>query len=137
MMVRRRRPRNGLGALGGLEIEIMPIVWREGEVTVKDVFEEMYEKHKLAYTTIMTVMNRLANKGVLNQDRRTIPYLYTAAVSQHEMAGKMLDQVVDKVLGGSTGMLVSYCIDRNKLEPKEMDELKALKKMIEKKQQNS
>lgn len=128
----RRRSRNGLGSLGGLEIEIMPIVWRDGQVTVKDVFEEMYGKHKLAYTTIMTVMNRLAKKDVLKQDRRTIPYLYTAAVSQSEMAGKMLDQVVDKVLGGSTGMLVSYCIERNEIRPKELDELK---KMLAKKQQ--
>ena len=133
-MVRRRRPRNGLGSLGGLEIEIMPIVWRQGEVTVKDVFEEMYGKHKLAYTTIMTVMNRLAKKDILKQDRRTIPYLYTAAVSQGEMAGKMLDQVVDKVLGGSTGMLVSYCIERNEIKP---DELKGLKKLLAEKQKNN
>ena len=122
---RRRRPRNGLGALGGLEIEIMPIIWRQGEVTVKDVFEEMYDEHRLAYTTIMTVMNRLAQKGILKQDRSTIPYLYKAAISQEEMAAQMIDQVVDKVLGGSAGMVVSYCLDK-KIKPEELKELKKL-----------
>lgn len=125
-MARKRRSRNGLGSLGGLEIEIMPIVWRNGKVTVKDVFEEMYEKHKLAYTTIMTVMNRLAKKGILEQDRSTIPYVYSAAISKQDMAAKMLDEVVDKVLDGSAGLLVSYCLERGKASSDQINSLKNL-----------
>lgn len=101
--------RSGLGSLAGLEIEIMPIVWRHGKVTIKTIFEEMYEKHRLTYTTIMSVMNRLAKKGILDQDRSTIPFVYSAAISRQEMATLMLDEVVNKILEGSAGLLTSYC----------------------------
>ena len=104
--------RSGLGSLAGLEIEIMPIVWRKGKVTIKAVFEEMYEKHSLTYTTIMSVMNRLAKKGILNQDRSTIPFMYSAAISREEMASLILDEIVNKILEGSPGLLTTYCKER-------------------------
>ena len=59
-MARRRKPKQKLGmnALGDLEVDVMGIVWGLNKATVKDVFEVMYERRGLAYTTIMTVMNR-------------------------------------------------------------------------------
>lgn len=85
--------------LGELEAAVMRIIWDKNIDTVKDVFIELYPKRRLAYTTIMTVMRRLAEKGVLEQDRTTKTYYYKARVSRDEMAESMINSVVDKVLG--------------------------------------
>lgn len=112
--------------LGDLEMQILPLVWQHGEATVRDVFKVLYAKRGLAYTTIMTVMNRLAVKGILNQDRSRIPYVYTPALDKKEMVTKLLDQVVDGVLGGQVGLLVSYCLEKGKIERQEVGALREL-----------
>lgn len=107
-------------------MQILPLVWKKGQATVKDVFEVLYDKRGLAYTTIMTVMNRLALKGVLHQDRSRIPYVYTPAVGQDEMVTRLLDHVVNGVLGGQVGPLVSYCLEKGTIEGAEVEALRDL-----------
>lgn len=95
--------RNGPFNPGVLELEILSIVWSKNNpsgITVKEVFDILYKKRQLAYTTIMTVMTRLANKGVLNKDKRHIPYLYTCVISREVYAKKVLGDL-SKRLGYS------------------------------------
>lgn len=58
---------NNIKILSDLESEIMEIVWKMGNVSVRDVLLEMKKKKKIAYTTVMTVMSRLFEKGVLKR----------------------------------------------------------------------
>lgn len=124
-MARRKRKTSGINSLGELEVDIMGIVWSKENATVKDVFEIMYERRKLAYTTIMTVMNRLAVKGILAQDRSTVPYVYTPLVERDTMAQSMVDEVVDRLLEGSAGAVVSYLMDHQSMTAEELSDLKA------------
>jgi predicted transcriptional regulator len=63
---------------GSLESQIMPIMWRDGQATVKQVHRELIDWRDIAYTTVMTTMERLAEKGVLNRHRKGLAYsLYT------------------------------------------------------------
>ena len=89
-------------------MDIMPIVWRLGSATVKQVFEELYSTRKLAYTTIMTVMRRLAHKGILEVDDSSIPFVYRPTVGDQELAAAVVDEVVDRLLGGSSAPLVMH-----------------------------
>ncbi len=130
-MPRRKKKKMGMNALGDLEIDIMGIVWGLEEATVKDVFGEMYARRKLAYTTIMTVMNRLAEKGILAQDRTTVPYVYHPLVARDEMATSMVGEVVDRLMEGSAGSMISFLVGRGDISTSEIDELKDL---IEKKE---
>lgn len=109
--------------LGELEAAVMRIIWDKNINTVKDVFIELYPKRRLAYTTIMTVMRRLAEKGVLEQDRTTKTYYYTARVSREEMAESLLNSVVDKVLGEVSADTVIDIIKKHKLTEDELTEL--------------
>lgn len=128
-----RANRIGVGAgLGELEAEIMRVVWKKGKATVKDVFEELYEDKRLAYTTIMTVMSRLAAKAILKQDRRTIPFVYAPAVGQEEMATSIVAQVVDKILGGAVEPLLSFLVRRGNVSEAELNRLRAEVKAAEK-----
>jgi len=122
---RVRKNRVGVGTgLGELEADIMSVVWKIGSASVKDVFEELYPDKRLAYTTIMTVMSRLANKGVLKQDRSGTAYIYTPNVSQEEMAGTMITHVIDKVLGGNTAPALFFLLEKSGVKDGELERLK-------------
>ncbi len=126
-ITRTRKNRVGVGSgLGELEADIMSVVWGLGTASVKDVFEELYPEKRLAYTTIMTVMSRLANKGVLKQDRSGTAYIYTPNISQEEMANSMIGHVVEKVLGGNIAPAVVYLLKRGEIDAGEIERIKSM-----------
>lgn len=127
-MARRKRTKIGINTLGDLEVDVMSVIWKLKKARVKDVFEILYERRRLAYTTIMTVMNRLAVKGILEQDKSSIPYVYTPKVDKKEMAASMVGEVIDRVLDGSPETIVSYLLKRGKIGAQEIKKLKALVK---------
>lgn len=111
------------------ETEIMRIVWDLGRpVAVRDVYEVLRQRKKVAYTTVMSVMNKLAKKGVLSQDKEATAYVYSAAVSDTEVAGGMVDAVVERILGGVTEPLISRLLGpETRLSEKQ---IKRLEKII-------
>ena len=80
-------------ALGDLEREVMTQLWDAGEpLTVRQVHERLSRQRDLAYTTVMTVLDRLAKKGVVTQHRVARAYTYAPAQTREEMtASVMLD----------------------------------------------
>ena len=79
--------------LGELEREVMARLWDAGEpLTVRQVHERLDPDRGLAYTTVMTVLDRLAKKGVVTQQKADRAYRYAAAQTREEMtAALMLD----------------------------------------------
>ena len=67
--------------LGPLETEIMQLLWQEERSTVKKVHRRLSQQREIAYTTVMTTMSRLAEKGVLNRHREGLAYVYTPAIT--------------------------------------------------------
>jgi BlaI family transcriptional regulator, penicillinase repressor len=107
---RKGRSRD-LTGLGWLEAEILRIVWDKGEVTVRDVYEEIRLRRRIAYTTVMSVLRNLAAKGLLLQDKTNAAYSYRPAVADVEVAFGILDAVVDKIMGGRVEPLIAYLQD--------------------------
>ena len=108
---RRSRSRD-LTGLGWLEAEILRIVWDRGEVTVRDVYEELRERRRIAYTTVMSVLRNLAAKDLLEQDKSQAAYVYRPRVTDVEVARGILDAVVDKIMGGRREPLIAYLQER-------------------------
>ncbi len=92
-------PHKAINKLGDLERAVMDAVWAAAErgqspVSVRDVHAELGRTRDLAYTTVMTVMGRLAGSGLLTQERSGRAYLYAAADSREELtATTMRDQL--------------------------------------------
>jgi BlaI family transcriptional regulator, penicillinase repressor len=80
-------------ALGDLEREVMTQLWDAAEpLTVRQVHDRLSRDRDLAYTTVMTVLDRLAKKGVVDQQRADRAYRYAPAQTREEMtAAVMLD----------------------------------------------
>jgi predicted transcriptional regulator len=93
-----RPPAEALGALGPLETRVMDAIWaRPDEACVRDVFEVLGSD--LAYTTVMTTLDRLYKKGLLSRRREGRGFLYRARVSRQELSSGVVSGVVDALLG--------------------------------------
>ena len=68
--------------LGPLEAEVMEVVWRLKEASVKQVLFQLEGAHRPAYTTVMTTLSRLAKKGVLQRSRRGRRFVYRPSSSR-------------------------------------------------------
>jgi predicted transcriptional regulator len=113
--------------IGSLEADILAIVWESDRVTVRDVYETLRSRRKIAYTTVMTVMNNLVKKHLLNQDKSNIAYVYTPAISGHEVAYTILDSVVQRLLAGRPNLAVSHMLGLEpELTPEQMEELRRI-----------
>lgn len=81
--------------LGPLEQEVMDVVWRLGDTTVREVHGELLASRQLAYTTVMTTMTRLAAKGMLLRDTAGLAHRYRPAVSREHYARSAVGDVLD------------------------------------------
>jgi BlaI family transcriptional regulator, penicillinase repressor len=113
--------------IGSLEADILAVVWELDTTTVRQVYETLRERRKIAYTTVMTVMNNLVKKHLLTQDKTRIAYLYAPAIPGREVVDTVLHSVVDRLLRGQYNVAVSQLLDLDReLTPEQFDELRAL-----------
>ena len=110
------------------ELEIMKIVWVHGSATVRDVYEELLRRRKIAYTTVMTMMGILEQKGHLKKSADERAYLYTPAQPQREVVGNMVHDFLKRVFNGSAKPLLIQLVEDKKLTPDELDEIRKLLK---------
>ncbi|MCE2849777.1 MAG: BlaI/MecI/CopY family transcriptional regulator [Roseiflexaceae bacterium] len=113
--------------LGPLETEIMQVIWHDKCSTVKKVHRALSQNREIAYTTVMTTMSRLADKGVLNRQRDGLAYIYDPALSEEDFVTMVVQQVLDGLLTDYSDTAVDYMIDflvRN--NPKELKRLRTV-----------
>lgn len=114
--------------LGDLEAEVMKIVWKSERVTVRDVYEQLRLEKNLAYTTIMTIMSRLAEKGLLAKEAQGNAYVYTPTISEKDFAQKVVSEVLDGLLEEFAEPAMSHMVDR--MSSEDIGKLEKLEKMI-------
>ena len=112
--------------IGSLEADILAVVWKTETTTVRAVYETLRERRTIAYTTVMTVMNNLVKKNLLEQDKKAIAYVYRAAIPGREVAQTVLESVVHKLIDDQTGTAISMLggLDVD-LTAEQLDELRA------------
>ncbi len=103
-----RKSRPNLFDLPALELECMKAVWALGEATVEDVRARLLPGRPLAYTTVMTVMGRLARKGLVNRSKRGRAHVYASAISRESIRDHAVDRLVENFFGGSREELRSH-----------------------------
>ena len=108
------------------ELELMKIVWRSDAVTVRDVYEALLEHRKIAYTTVMTMMNILEQKGYLKKSQQDRAYLYKAARPQEQVIRGMVREFVDRVFNGSAEPLLLHLVQDRRLSEADVREIQRL-----------
>lgn len=93
-LLKRIRRRGEDKFLGALEAQVMERVWSRGRVTVRDVVDDLASTKQLAYTTVMTIMSRLHQKGLLGRAREGKTYVYAPALSREEFRARLSRDIV-------------------------------------------
>jgi len=108
------------------ELEIMKIVWDRDAVTVRDVYEALLEKRKVAYTTVMTMMNILEQKGHLRKSQDDRAYVYRSTKPRQQVIRGMVREFVNRVFNGSAEPLLLHLVEDQKLSEKDLEEIRML-----------
>ncbi|HKJ54658.1 MAG TPA: BlaI/MecI/CopY family transcriptional regulator [Nitriliruptoraceae bacterium] len=124
LVSRRQDPLESL--LGPLEQDVMDVVWKLRDATVRDVHEELVQERKIAYTTVMTTMARLATKGLLRRDTAGLAHRYRPAVSQDTYLRSALGRVLTWALERYPEPAASYLTEVvDEVDGADLDELRA------------
>jgi predicted transcriptional regulator len=115
--------KNTVPGLGSLETSIMEVMWHTKEATVRDVLHAMGECN--AYTTVMTVMQRLYEKGVLQRRLVDGAYIYQAAVPKEQYAKQTVRKTLDQLVHGFGDVALAQFVDvLDDVDPKRLEELR-------------
>ncbi len=118
--------RKSLTQLGETEMEILHHVWDLRRATVAEVRGRILETRPIAYTTVMTVMKNLADKGYLRYEKDGATYVYSAARPPEEVRQSLLDDLLRKVFRGSPLALVQTLVRHEDLTEEERRDIKDL-----------
>jgi BlaI family penicillinase repressor len=105
------------------ELEIMKIVWQRERVTVRDVYEDLLERRKVAYTTVMTMMKILAQKKYLRKSQEDRAYVYQPTKPKNQVIKGMVREFVNRVFNGSAEPLLVHLMEDRKLSGKDLEEI--------------
>lgn len=126
--------KNPTQTLGELEAKIMEILWRIKNATVRDVLAKLNGRKKLAYTTVMTVMARLHEKGLLNcRETENGAYIYSPTADRPTFLAKVSKKIISGLIRECGEVAIAQFIDimeNNKIQDlgKWHDKLKKIKK---------
>ena len=109
----------------------MKIVWDMGEATVQDVQSALARKQNLAYTTVMTMMKILEEKGFLTHEVEGRAYVYRPTVPREHVERTMVGDLVDRLFDGAAERLVLNLLDDDRIPP---EELRRLRELIDRKE---
>ena len=110
------------------ELRIMRVLWQRPQSTVADVVEALEADPPLAYSTVLTTMRILEEKGYVDHIKDGKAFVYRTLVAQQDASRSAVRYILDQFFGNSPEKLVMNLIQSDELSPKE---LKRLKKMIE------
>lgn len=83
---------------GRLEAEIMDIVWDNHPITIKRVLYFLNKRHSYAYTTVMTVMNRLSAKKILTRTKKSHSFVYSPAMGKKEYLETAVEEILSSLI---------------------------------------
>lgn len=83
--------------LGDVQAEVLAIFWRRGAATVREVVDELNERRPLAYTTVLTLVRRLWQRGLLAREAEGRGFSYRPAKTREELLAELSDQLIDRL----------------------------------------
>lgn len=112
--------------LGDLEVKVMEHMWERAEATVRDIAETLRQEKPVAYTTVMTIMGHLVEKGLLTRspiDKKT--YLYHVALSKEEFLARSSQRMIDVLLADFGDLALAQFLEVvDQVDPQRVEELR-------------
>ena len=113
------------------ELAIMKVVWRLETATVREVYETLRTRRDIAYTTVMTMMKILEDKGYLKKNRADRAYVYRPAQPRHQVVGAIVRDFIDRVFDGAAAPLLLHLAKEGKLSKDEREIIRRATEEVE------
>jgi len=105
----------------------MKVLWDHGMLTVREVMEHLHQRgRKVAYTTVLTFLTRLAAKGVVAQDKTDVAYIHRAKTSRESVTRTRVKELLEQLYDGAAGPVVMHLVEHERLTPTEVEQLRKL-----------
>jgi predicted transcriptional regulator len=114
--------------LTDLELEIMKVIWERNSATVREVYEALLAHRKIAYTTVLTMMGVLEQKGRLKKQAGERAYIYQPTEPRDEVVGSMVTDFIKRVFNGSAKPLLVHLAESREIQQEHLDEISELLK---------
>ncbi|OFW07097.1 MAG: CopY family transcriptional regulator [Acidobacteria bacterium RIFCSPLOWO2_02_FULL_67_36] len=118
--------RKAASTLTPQELAIMKVVWTRDTVTVRDVYEVLRQKRTIAYTTVMTMMKVLEDKGYLRKTLVDRTHVYKPTKPRQQVIGAMVRDFVDRVFDGASDALLVHLVTDDRLSDEQRNAIKEL-----------
>ena len=116
------------------ELEVLQIIWEHEPCTVREVMNKLKSTRPRAYTSVMSLMNVMADKGLLDQKPKGRAFIYSAKVSRDQTQSSMLSDLLNRAFDGSANSLVAHLLEQTGTDSVELDEIqKTIVRFTEKK----
>ncbi len=106
------------------ELEILQVIWKKGQCTVRDVHEELAKNKDAGYTTTLKLMQIMHDKGLVERDTTSKTHLYKAIITQEHAQQTAIDKIISTVFKGSTSDLVIQALGHHRASKDEIDAIK-------------
>jgi predicted transcriptional regulator len=110
----------------GFELEVLGVLWQHGPSTVRDVFEVLRERRETGYTTVLKIMQIMAQKGLLSREEKAKAHIYRPAAPREQVQRELLKDLVGKAFGGSVLSMLQIAISQGVASRKDIAELRKL-----------
>ena len=114
--------------LTDLQTDVLRLLWEQGELTVAQIWEQLYAERKLAQTTIATIVARLQRRGILARRTKDKQYVYRALVTEADVQHSMVSELTERLFDGDVTALVSHLLSASDMTP---GDLARVRKMID------
>jgi BlaI family transcriptional regulator, penicillinase repressor len=109
------------------ELEALKVLWERREATVRDLCDALNERGaELAYTTVLSLLQVMEQKGLVSHRRDGKAYVYAATIERGSTLGQMAGGFLDRVFDGAVNEYLVHALESRKLSTRELDELEAM-----------
>ena len=106
------------------ELEVLQLLWERGPSTVREVMEALNRHRHRAYTSVMSLLGVMTDKGLLKRRLKGRAYLYEPRVAREKTVGQMLQDLLGRAFDGSAASLVARLLDESSPSTRELDKIR-------------
>lgn len=106
------------------ELEVLKVLWDRGPSTVRDVMDVLNESRARAYTSVMSLLNVMTDKGLLVREPQGRAFVYRPAIEREATLQRMVGDLLGRAFEGSTSQLVAHLLDQSQPTARELAEIR-------------
>jgi len=106
------------------ELEVLRVIWERGPSTVREIMNALNQARPRAYTSVMSLMNVMAEKGMLIAKPQGRAFIYSAKTSQAQTQSELVRDLLGRAFDGSASALVTHLLEQAKPDSEELDEIR-------------